>query len=564
MPGSYYVHESRFWRVPELIAEVLDYLRNADLGTCARISHTVSHEALRKLYKEGVSLQDILAILGPVARGAIRGEMMFTKKPLFHEWQRFCYYAQFVESLSCKDVMKGISDEAFLDILLIVPPGGVIFPRLRVLEWGESRSSGMRRFNVFVTASLRELVLSSPMRLLPGIFSTVSRSSPHLRRLSVKIPDRITVVPAQIQEQLATALATFRHLQQVEISSAFLTAEVLCWLSEKHHLATVSIHSYPHTYMQPCPLKDEPVRLAYVPFPSLTHLTCDIDILFIGGGKLLVVPSIRKLHLHIPVNISEKRLKTCAALFATKCDDLESLSLLIRRPMALGDYPSPITANILKVFLRAMPRLLSFDIDDVRPVSITAPELEQLAPLCHNLVELNLCVHALGPPIDNSPDLGSLIPFAKHCLDLEVLGIYMDATDVPDHSPISFATFTRLRQLNVYYNMEIIYERGVAEYLCQFLSPDTRVQIKPATRPETAVDLANSSERVRVLARRWEDVDKLLVEHEPLRALLAPAYTRVRMADKILDNMSRGGRTAPGFNRWDINPLSGTNYLWGT
>ncbi|KZS93749.1 hypothetical protein SISNIDRAFT_454169 [Sistotremastrum niveocremeum HHB9708] len=535
---------NQFWNVPELVAEVCEYLANDDLCACARVSRTVSRHALRKLYKDGVRLHDIFEILGPLTLNGSRGEVFFAEKPSYREWQRFCHYARYVESLSFSHVksLRSISDEAFLDILFVAPPGSVIFPRLRSLKWSDTRSQYMRRFNLFVTASLRDLTLSSPMQLLHGIFGMLSRSSPNLRCLSVDIPHNITNVPATILHELTAALMTFRDLQRVEIPSAFLTVDVFRLLSEKD-IKTLSVRSCPHAYMELCPFEDTALRFANTPFSSLTHLSCEIDLLLLGEGKRLAARSLRALNLHVPASIAEDRLTSCAKLLADRCDELDSLSLLITRPVLAGDVSSPITARVLTSFLIAIPGLLILDIDDSVPVSISGPELELLAPLCHNLVELNTCTHALGRRLNNPPGLGSLIPFAKHCRDLKVLGIYMDATHVPNHSPEIHASFTQLRQLNVYHGMEIIDESAVAEYLGNFLSPDTQVCLKSSTRQETTISLAALSAQVFDWAWKWEQVDAWLVDRKPFRELIVPAFTQMRTIDKIFDDIERASRT---------------------
>ncbi|KZT39922.1 hypothetical protein SISSUDRAFT_562959 [Sistotremastrum suecicum HHB10207 ss-3] len=388
MPSYICPSAHSLWRVPELVAEVMDHLSQRDLSVCARVSKGVSHYALGSLYKTGVSIQHVLNILAPVhlvsspAPNVKYKEMNFLRSPGSNDWDNFYQYARRVRSLSCIDL--DASDQLFLDISSVLPAGTLLFPHLRSLEWKINSPRLRAHVDFFMGDALSDVAISGPLDFLSTTLGLLSQRSPAIRRLSLHVSAlEDSPTPAAVMQDIMTSIKAFKGLEHLQMSPQLAPAAAVPFLSRLPRLTTLYLRPFQLTtaFLFGDTFRYTVPRLKALDsdFQCLKDLICEVGLLLAGVSPSLSALSLQKLHVAINPTNTEADLAQLGCLLRDNCKTLTYIMIIFDTPTLLPAESSPITRSVLKLFL-GIRLLRHLNIDDVRPARLSCAELEELAP----------------------------------------------------------------------------------------------------------------------------------------------------------------------------------------
>lgn len=315
---------------------------------------------------------------------------------------------------------------------------------------------------------------------LRALFTEIIDRMPNLLELDIRshMPVR------EIENELLFLLSQLPKLRKITFPRFYSTARIVAALSRLEHLCTIEFQ-----YSEEQGIGDSQDIASFTPtfkegaFPALYDLSMTTS--FDDATRFLKTP-------FSPNNLStffidsERVIETpesihqLLAATAEHFPMLKELALVSGRNPTVADLNSAdaeafnITLDILKPVFK-MTNLTSLEFGHQYPLALTQEDLEVLASSCPNIESLLLNTEPIF--LMKSPlTLEALIPFAKYCTRLKTLGLYVDATNMPEVSPIAPPTpFTCLHRLSV--GVSIINEEAApALYLSQFLAPDCEIE----------------------------------------------------------------------------------------
>lgn len=185
-------------------------------------------------------------------------------------------------------------------------------------------------------------------------------------------------------------------------------------------------------------------------------------------------PSIlTSLYIDSPVLETAASIQSFLTAIAGSCPLLRDLFLecLLLESVDLASRPrdNRVTNDTFRP-LYECKNLVGFTFSHECPISMTQAELAQLAEAWPTLERLSLCV---DPVITDgcTLTLECLTPFAQHCPELKILGLYVDALAVPNQVEMEPPRFPKLEKLAMGLS-NIQNADAVAVYLSNLVSPE--------------------------------------------------------------------------------------------
>ena len=322
-----------------------------------------------------------------------------------------------------------------------------ILPNLHTLEWLFEDVECMERATIFMHQHVRHLVISAPplrYNNKSSFFVDICARMPNLLSLDLRVPYSVHLIEGDILE----LLRGLPHLKEVIFPEFFLTSTIVSELSRKKHINIIQFKS---GFREGFELEGEfsPI-LEQGAFPVLQELEITArlgDMIRFMNADFSPI-NITSLFINTYIELEPEQLHTLLATLSKKCPLLFELYIqLLHVPAQLKLVPAKqITFDTLRPVL-SFPNLTTFELMHVYPVNITPEEIEELASRWPSLEHLCLNDEPLVMH-DFTLDLQSLIPFARHCPKLLLLGLFMDASATNIHP---------MQELNPFTSLELLY-----------------------------------------------------------------------------------------------------------
>lgn len=215
-------------------------------------------------------------------------------------------------------------------------------------------------------------------------------------------------------------------------------------------------------------------------FPSLWYLALTVTVACATDFMTaeFAPTNITSLYIDSRLVESPAAVNELLTVLADTCQLLESLSIITliseSQPFqSLVDIPSEerITFSELRP-LQSFPNLTIFELIHQNPLDLKPQDLDQLAHSWPSLRKLILNNEPLVSDHGPGLTLMAILPFARHCPELEQLGIFVNAStaDLPATYPANFpGPFPKLKHLSM--GVSPINEEGPVALFLSHLCP---------------------------------------------------------------------------------------------
>lgn len=328
-----------------------------------------------------------------------------------------------------------------------------ILPNMHTLEWIFTNNAHMERCKLFLHRRLRHLSVSAPSQLDPRMdfYTDLCARAPHLHSLTlfVNFPGR------PIDDELRIILRDLPELKKIVLPEFHYTSTVIEQLSQAKSITAVDFNQdLKLGYGNPTNVASFAPALKEGAFPCLRELNLsvrvdDVDRFFRASFAPVHITS---LYINSYTEHTPTEVHAFLTTLTQQCQLLTRLHLQLYHrvlPTVLPTDQQLSYATIKPVL--TFPNLSAFEIVHKYPLKVTLDDLEDLASKWPHLESLMLNVEPLFIAEDAfALDLCALLPFARHCPRLRVLGLYINATEAeipPSHTPLE--PFTALRTLSL-------------------------------------------------------------------------------------------------------------------
>ncbi|KAK7453334.1 hypothetical protein VKT23_012013 [Stygiomarasmius scandens] len=325
---------------------------------------------------------------------------------------------------------------------------------------------------------------------------------PELTKLDLSIQGIAEYIPP-----LINTMKELKSLQSLTIPVFRDLSEILPFLSRHERLKELRILSKKNqTTISRFPrFADQ----AHVYFPALEIL--DIHASYGAASKFFcrVIPYLSTIQISTAVHEEPDRVRSLLSKMSTFCPFITHVSLDIIRGSAIAqsvsDSQSNMSSDILRPILQRSS-ISSFRIEYCLPISMGLQDITAIASAWPQLRVLSLCCDPLLQQ-STSVKLGleAILPFIRHCPEMEELGLFIDTSSsaIPSTSEIDAlpSPFKKLKCLSVG-TSEIQHEGAVAQFLSLICTPGCVVKYGA----NWFEDDRNQEE----MARRWKAVNDLL------------------------------------------------------
>ncbi|THU97556.1 hypothetical protein K435DRAFT_777985 [Dendrothele bispora CBS 962.96] len=477
----------------EIVEQILRWCDKSTINDCARVSKQWSEIALDLRWHKITNLEILLGPLGIETRRRSRGwnngrsTIVFTyelvSQPTNEGWMRFeKHYAHRVRVLR----LEGVYDQNLLDVLYRIRSSKPLLPNLKTIYCSRLLGKGlMEPLFLFVHEDILEFMLDVPEPYSDAtrtVLGAIYRRMPNLEKLNITIwPDSRYV--SSINEVV-------RNLPSLKFVTIPATASdgLVVLLSILISLPKLRIlHIIPGRHQLDVPGESD----AKVPiFPMGCFQTLETLVLcseYSTASSMLcctTFPRLENLEIYTGSLESRSGLQSLLSNIQKNCHSLVKLSLGIES-LAQSRISQEISSLSVQTHLHhlycitladlspilSITPLLSFEILCPFCLELGLDDLEQIASAWPKLKSLNLNAFLLDTtlfPEVQRLDLRSILPFARHCPDIEELGIFLDAESrsVPSESDIDAlpSHFTKLKTL--FFGKSSISDEGeVAQFL---------------------------------------------------------------------------------------------------
>ncbi|KJA28766.1 hypothetical protein HYPSUDRAFT_618573 [Hypholoma sublateritium FD-334 SS-4] len=413
---------------------------------------------------------------------------VFERSPRPTDWSRFEKYASHVRWLEYHG--PNLNQDAF-DEIARTRRQLDIFPNLQTILWGFPFQTNL--LCLFMHSGVKKLglyVMDCPSETL---FEEIVDRMPNLTDLDIRSAFTVRIV----EDLVTLLLQQLPNLRRIELPHFCYIARIFEVLSRLQLLCTIE-------FIDRGESQDiEPFKptIAEGAFLNLHNLSADLK--FDDIVAWLQSPSAPSALTYINVTSTlvemPDSVRRLAFAASKRCQELNRLRLGSALDYAVenfadtGDNGCNITLEILKPLFK-LPYLTSFVIDHQYPLLITQQDIESLASSCPAIEILELCI-APAFCMESTLTLEALIPLAQHCTQLKSLGLFVDASRVPEASPeIPPKPFTSLRFLS--FGLSIIHDETPTVYLSQLIPPECAINSFHAWEND------NSFENI--AAQRWQ------------------------------------------------------------
>ncbi|EPQ57640.1 hypothetical protein GLOTRDRAFT_74552 [Gloeophyllum trabeum ATCC 11539] len=538
---------------------ILSYNDPATNAVCARVCRAWCDPVLNVLWGEVSDLTLLFRLLGPLWQ-ADNGEYAGFSgyhTPGERDWDRFVRYGSRVRTLIYDTYKKSTTIRLELfDVFARTRPSLWMLPSLKELTWLTNDYSQLDATVLFMHERVRKLAFSIPvipegyvavcLQKLNSFCEKVVARMPNITHLDVRV--RGPPVSAQVfQPHILYLIRGLPRLEKIILPMYWVTAEVMNVASKLQNLGTLqfeTVKGQGEGYRSDV----ECLAPTFSPgsFPALWDLS--LNGLLSDCTNLLDSPhapsNLTTIAVHSVVMETATAIQQFFECLARNCRGLQELYVVAVDPRSpLRRSEERITLQTLAP-LFACAKLKTLELLHEYPMNMSQEDMEVVATKWPLLEQLKLCSEPFTQE-KSTLTLRALLPFARHCPNLEFLGLYVDATaaDLPLATP---PPFQRLRRLSL--GLSSLQEPGpVTIFLARLCPLGCRVE-SGATwaagwQPEGWTEFGEKNEftdGVNEWARRcemWEEVDRML----PLlvKARLDDRYKMVEMTRKIEDLEAR-------------------------
>ncbi|KZS94935.1 hypothetical protein SISNIDRAFT_484451 [Sistotremastrum niveocremeum HHB9708] len=469
-----------FWNTPELLVMTFRHMRRADQARCAGLNKYSSEHALDAIYRDNPPLENLLALLSPLAAVPRTGqpnsvEWKFTKALRVADWDRFRHYSFRVRSLVKTIESFVLSQESMLDLFTTMPPGVAFLPCLTNLCWEEVDPSTMSFVITLFNSKLKEVELTLAEAPIDSriLLEQLSRRSPELESLQFWTTD------AEVNDSLALsglveAVRSLPSLRSLELCAPMFNSPLLQQLSQTNRrLKRLWFFIYGPDASKMC--SDDKEDRSAESFSELRDVSIPSSGLTTLFGRH--VEGYQLTFLHVAVDDDMTALRDNLSVVATSCSNLKHLSIMhhINHPEASA---AALSMEMVTPLL-ALKSLQVLVIDHSEPPNLSNQDLQQISASFPELQHFELCVRARGRPKPISPTLECLIPFAQNCKKLISIGIFMDTSISPPLLRLNEIMFPpNFSAMHVQYS-KIIDHISVVDFLISIFPAHASLTISP-------------------------------------------------------------------------------------
>ncbi|KAF4598700.1 hypothetical protein EYR38_007108 [Pleurotus pulmonarius] len=438
----------------EILASILSYLDGADLSRCATVSKEWSSISLDLKWSTVTDLVRLLHALIPLTQGPnnvyVRDPSSppnsytyrISKHQLTHHWKAI--FSGRIHPQSFQDI--GFT-RLRIDIL----------PNLRTLAWGIDPIHSV----LFMHPGVRVFVASfTTMQVLalPNLFANVAIRIPQLKTLDLR-----TSVPVNtIQQDFVRLIQQLPGLESINLPPNYLIDDCIDVLSRLSQLKKITLSSE-----GPGNPVDLPVSVATPApgsFPSISSMSFSLP--FDASTRLIYNLSgcrhLEELGIHSTEFGSEASIHDLLEAICSSAPSVKKLSILPKIRFPHDDPKITLPFEHLQP-ISHLTELTHLSIHYQHALTLSTADLAQSLP------RLRSCyLNPYIPNLSNPLHLDSLIPFARHCLHLRELGLYLSASEEGVSLYSSPPTFRSLVTLDVG-NSHIEDHLPVALFLAQIL-----------------------------------------------------------------------------------------------
>lgn len=325
---------------------------------------------------------------------------------------------------------------------------------MHTLEWMYTSPAHMERCKLFLHRRLRHLSVTAPSQLCdprPDFYTDLCARAPHLQSLTlfVKFPGK------PIDAELRILIQNLPELKKLMLPEFHYTSAVIEELSQAKNIAVVDFNQdLKLGYGDPANVASFAPVLKEGAFPCLRELNLSvrIDELDRFFRSSFAPTHITTLYVNSYTDHTPAEVHTFLTTLSQQCQLLSKLNLQLYHKSLPSILPpdQQLSYTTIKPVL-TFPNLSSFELVHKYPLKITLDDLEDLASKWPHAESLMLNVEPLFINEDASTlDLRALLPFARHCPRLHLLGLYINATeaDLPS-SYFPLEPFRALQTLSV-------------------------------------------------------------------------------------------------------------------
>ncbi|KAJ7494625.1 hypothetical protein B0H11DRAFT_910388 [Mycena galericulata] len=520
---------NRVLEIPELLDMVFGFLDNPSNAANASVCRRWSEIALDTLWRDVNDLYRLFGILRPLRQ---LGESpdpddphAFIVPPDADDWQRFEKYSRRVRRLSFDSDSEHprLSPTVFEDVAR-TRTNLDILPNVNTLSWHAPLSWSV----MFMHANVKHFVLWLPEEFIelnspspPAFVRDIVSRMPHLTCLDLR-----TDIPMHdIEDDIRFLLQHLVRLRKVVFPRFGFTTRIAETLAQLEDLGCVEFQYWPE---QGCgdsmdtQLFNPTLKMGC--FPSLWDLALTVPVACATSFMKQDFSPRNLTSLYIDSRLVEPpaAVNELLVVLADTCQLLESLSIItLIETISLADVPGDERIAFSSLLpLQNFPNLTVFEFIHKNPLDMKLEDLDQLArswPSLRKLIINN------EPLISQQCDLTlkAILPFARHCPELEQLGIFMNAStaDLPTTYPADFPKpFPKLKHLSV--GVSLINEPGPVALFLSHLCP-LKTQLEYGVTWDTAGLPSSMFSTILDRCSKWEKVAELL-----------PLLTKLRMEER--------------------------------
>ncbi|KAF7797269.1 hypothetical protein EIP86_008464 [Pleurotus ostreatoroseus] len=450
----------------------------------------------------------------------------FTRNLEAEDWANWDKYARRVRALHIGEYRKSpILSKELLDEIARTRVSLHILPNLRSLTWIAYRIDHMRASLIFmhhgITRFTTHLVASSEYAI-GTYFKEIQTRMPYLEHIDF----RFSFPVREIEDDVVRLIQGLPKLKRIVFPVYTLTSRIVEALSRLPKLETVQFEfpsPNPQGQGDPKDIMDFSPQLDPGAFPALLDLSLSGHLshytTFLTGP--FYPENLTVLYSHVCWDSSPEDVDKFVTTVAENCHSLTELHIDY-----FGSPPVPSSGNIAALEPRTSRRLswqelrpiLScthltvFELRWDKPLAVSEDDLEEMASHWPALKTLQLDCEPMDISIEPSITLRALLPFAKHCQELEQLGLYMAPfTDTSKTALGLGATpFRSLKQLCV--GLSPIQDPGpVALYLSQLCPSGCRLEAGMTWPDEfVPVESEDLQRRSAEWHETWQEVNRML------------------------------------------------------
>ncbi|KAJ6544789.1 hypothetical protein DFH09DRAFT_873070, partial [Mycena vulgaris] len=494
----------------------------ANASVCKRWSEI----ALDTLWREVDDLHRLFGILGSLIQ---LGETptpdspyAFMAAPDADDWRRFQKYSQRVRRLSfhAEHGPCRLSPTVFEDVARTRTSLNIL-PNLNVLSWAAPLPLAV----MFMHANVKRFVL-----WLPDEFVAPDSPLPFFRDVASRMPqltclDLRTNMPMHdMEDSMIFLLQSLVKLRKVIFPRFQCTTRIAETLARSEDLSCLEFQYFPQQGCgDPADTQVFRPKLKMGAFPSLWDLsltvTLDDGVQFMRNS--FAPTNLTALYLDSQLVESPAVVHELLSVLADTCQLLESLGIvtLISANLPSEERISFATLRPLQNF----PNLTIFELIHQNPLDLTMDDLDQLARSWPSLRKLILN-NEPAVSEQSALTLKALLPFSRHCPELEQLGLFINAStaDLPSSYPTdltsSYTPFAKLQRLSM--GVSLIEEEGAVALFLSQLCP-LRTHIEYGVTWETAELIETLLDAMADRCMKWQKVAELL-----------PLLTKLRMEER--------------------------------